>query len=144
MAGDTRDIPHRDHMIAAPEETGQDLAEERFMSTKHQMLTAQVVCFLVKRSLDELAQLSRDELAEIFDVNASYLSVRFKRDTGQTLRAFIEREKLFRTRMLLENYPGVRMHELCSRYGTKKYSRLKEKFVKAFFISPHKMLQALR
>ncbi|SFJ79409.1 two-component system, response regulator YesN [Paenibacillus sp. UNC496MF] len=56
------------------------------------------------------------QLAEAFSLNASYLSVLFKREMGKTISEFVQETRIQRARELLKD-PGIKVYEVADRVG---------------------------
>ncbi|QHW32834.1 response regulator [Paenibacillus rhizovicinus] len=56
------------------------------------------------------------QLAEEFSLNASYLSVLFKREMGKTISEFVQEIRIDRARRLLKD-PGIKVYEVADRVG---------------------------
>lgn len=56
------------------------------------------------------------QLAEQFDLNASYLSVLFKREMGKTISEFVQATRIQRAIRLLQD-PGIKIYEVADRVG---------------------------
>ncbi|NBD25364.1 response regulator [Paenibacillus sp. T1] len=56
------------------------------------------------------------QLAEEFSLNASYLSVLFKREMGKTISEFVQETRIDRARELLKD-PGIKVYEVADRVG---------------------------
>ncbi|WP_219834074.1 response regulator [Paenibacillus sp. R14(2021)] len=56
------------------------------------------------------------QLAEEFSLNASYLSVLFKRELGKTISEFVQETRIQRARELLKN-PNIKVYEVADRVG---------------------------
>ncbi|ANS75580.1 hypothetical protein AWM70_14050 [Paenibacillus yonginensis] len=56
------------------------------------------------------------QLAEQFSLNASYLSVLFKREMGKTLSEFIQETRIQRARKLLQD-PNIKVYEVAEQVG---------------------------
>ncbi|MBM7568518.1 response regulator [Paenibacillus sacheonensis] len=56
------------------------------------------------------------QLAEEFSLNASYLSVLFKREMGKTISEFVQETRINRARLLLKD-PGIKVYEVADQVG---------------------------
>ncbi|WP_274652630.1 response regulator [Paenibacillus humicola] len=56
------------------------------------------------------------QLAEQFNLNASYLSVLFKRETGKTISEFVQATRIERAKALLQD-PGIKVYEVADEVG---------------------------
>jgi len=105
---------------------------------KHQKISENIVKHIMNSTLKELSELTCYHLAGIFNINTSYLSTRFKKDTQNLLFDFIEFEKLLRARRLIETRFDLTIEDISRMFGTEKIEQFRAKFKKYFFITPGK------
>ncbi len=105
---------------------------------KHKKITERVVMYIMSHSLEELSELTRYKIAAYFDINTSYLSKRFKKDTKMSLFKFIEVEKINRARILLEERHDLTVEDISKMFGLEKTEQFRTKFKKFFYITPGK------
>ncbi|MDQ0887839.1 two-component system response regulator YesN [Paenibacillus sp. V4I9] len=72
----------------------------------------------ISRYLEEHLQdnVTVKQLAEQFHLNASYLSVLFKKETGQTLSEFVQEARMAKAKELLGD-PNIKVYEVAERVG---------------------------
>lgn len=74
----------------------------------------QAICEYIYEHLHE--NVTVKQLAEMNHINASYLSVLFKKETGQTISDYIQEVRINRAKELLHN-PTVRVYEVAEKVG---------------------------
>lgn len=84
---------------------------------KRDGLTSRVVEFLLTLSITEFELLNVDYVAREFGVNRSYLSTRFRRDTGFSLKDYIAFLKILRSISLLEGANEITIEDLSRLMG---------------------------
>ena len=89
-------------------------------------------------SLDELTQMTRYAIADQFHINVSYLSKRFKEETGSSVLNFIDQEKMYRAKMLIESMDGVTIEDISKLVGIAKTNQFRGKFKRIFYVTPGK------
>lgn len=82
------------------------------VSQQHHLV--QIICEFICGHLDE--NITVKQLAEMNHINASYLSVLFKKETGQTISDYIQEIRINRAKELLQN-PTVRVYEVAEKVG---------------------------
>lgn len=103
---------------------------------KHSEITRKVIAYIMTRTVKELSLLTRDELADVFNINISYLSHRFKQDADISVFQFIEFEKIVRAKRMLEERPDLTVEEISEKFGIKKTNQFRMKFKKYYHITP--------
>ncbi len=103
---------------------------------KHDKLTEEVIIYILTRDLEELAQLTRYKIAQIYEVNENYLSKRFKKDTQMSLFDYIESAQIHRAAELLKENPDLNIMDIKGRVGIEKKQHFNKKFKKIFGITP--------
>lgn len=111
---------------------------------KHKDITEKIIIYIMSCSLKELSQLTQYQIAETFDINKSYLSVKFKRDTNMTVYNFIEFEKFIRARVLLLINSDMTIEEISRIVGLEKTAHFSAKFKRYYFVTPGKYRQHLK
>jgi two-component system, response regulator YesN len=105
---------------------------------KHQNISEQVVSYILSRDLKKLSQLTCYKIAQQFNINISYLSGKFKKDTNFSLFDFIEQEKIMRAKILLNTRNDLSIVEISKMFGLEKTDQFRNRFKKYFFITPGK------
>jgi AraC-like DNA-binding protein len=105
---------------------------------KHQNISEQVVSYILSSDLEQLSQLTCYQIAERFNINISYLSWRFKKDTNFSLFDFIEQEKIIRAKVLIRTRKDLSIVEISKMFGLEKTDQFRDRFKKYFFITPGK------
>lgn len=82
-----------------------------------------------------LEELTLDRLAEQVNLNASYLSTLFKKETGVTITDYIQRERIAEAKMMLR-YSALRLSDICSRLNFNDQSYFTRVFKKWTGITP--------
>lgn len=75
------------------------------------------------------------QLAERFHLNASYLSVLFKKETGRTISDFVQDARMNRAKSLLQD-PGVKVYEVADRVGFQTTAYFSYLFKKRTGVTP--------
>lgn len=93
---------------------------DQFSAMKQKEQTAQqhhlihkIACFL-KEHLQE--NVTVKQLAEQFHLNSSYLSVLFKKETGQTISDFVSEARIAKAKELLRD-PNIKVYEVAEQVG---------------------------
>lgn len=92
--------------------------------------------YILSHSLEELSELTRYKIAAYFDINISYLSKKFKKDTKMSLFKFIEAEKMNRARILLETRDDLTVEDISKMFGLEKTEQFRAKFKRLYYITP--------
>jgi two-component system response regulator YesN len=103
---------------------------------KHDKLSEEIIVYILTRNLYELSQLTRYKIAQKFDVNESYLSKRFKKDTNVSLFDYIERAQVHRAAELLKEKEELGVSDVREMVGIEKSQHFSKKFKKILGISP--------
>ncbi len=103
---------------------------------KHKNISQLVVEYIITRNMDELSELTRYKIADIFGINKNYLSKRFKGGTKMTLFEFINFEKMKRAENLLITRRDLSVKKISRRIGIEKYKQFREKFKKIYGVKP--------
>lgn len=111
---------------------------------KHYNISEKVILFIMSRTLKELARLTRYEIAEKFNINISYLSGKFKKDTKMSVLNFIDFEKVSRARYMLEDRTDLTVEDISNLIGISKSNQFRIKFKKFYFITPGSYRKALK
>lgn len=99
----------------------------------------QSVCAYVREHMDE--DISRERLADVVHLNADYLGRLFRKENGNSLKAFILKEKMAFARELLEkNSMSVSEAALC--VGFRNFAHFSTAFKKLYGISPSQCKRA--
>jgi AraC-like DNA-binding protein len=109
---------------------------EGFNNMKHEKLTEEVIIYILTRDLDELSQLSRNNIAQQFDVNENYLSKRFKKDTRVTLFDYIESAQVHMAAELLKEREDLGVGDVQEMVGIEKTEHFYKKFKRILGIDP--------
>lgn len=80
-------------------------------------------------------EITVQELAERLEMNESYLSVLFKRETGINLSSYVQKYRAYRAMELLR-HSELRINEIAYRVGYQNPSYFSEQFKKVFQITP--------
>jgi AraC-like DNA-binding protein len=112
--------------------------EKRDMKMKHNKITEKIVVYIMSSSLEKLSQLTCNKIASHFNINLSYLSLKFKKDTKISLFDFIELEKMIRVRILLKSRGDLTVENISRMFGLEKIEQFRARFKKFFFITPGK------
>ncbi len=99
-------------------------------------ISAKVVAYILTRTLEELSQLTRNEIATEFNVNRNYLSKKFKRDTNMSVFGFIEFEKMIRAKILLHDRTELSVMKISKLLGVSKVNQFRKKFKRFYHITP--------
>jgi len=83
------------------------------------------------------------DVANEVHLNSSYLSVLFKKETGETLSSFLSRMRLERARDLLKD-PRVKVYEVAGRVGYQTASYFTHQFKKAYGCTPNEFRDSAR
>jgi len=111
---------------------------------KHEKLTEEVIIFILTQELQELSQLTRYMIAEKFEVNESYLSKRFKKDTGVSLFDYIESAQMYQAAELLKERHDLAIGDVQRMVGVEKNQHFTKKFKKVLGISPSQYRKIFR
>jgi two-component system response regulator YesN len=103
---------------------------------KHEKLTEEVIVYILTLNLQELSQLTRYKIAQIFDVNENYLSKRFKKDTQVSLFDYIESAQVHQAAELLRERADLSVHDVQKLVGIEKNQHFSKKFKKILGINP--------
>ena len=103
---------------------------------KHEKLTEEVIIYILTRDLEDLSQLTRYKIAQKFDVNESYLSKRFKKDTRVALFDYIESAQVHMAAELLKERENLGVADVQKMVGIEKTQHFYKKFKKILGISP--------
>lgn len=103
---------------------------------KHDKLTEEVIIYILTRDLQELSQLTRYKLAQIFDVSENYLSKRFKKDTQVALFDYIESAQVHQAAELLREREDLNVGDVQKMVGIEKSQHFSRKFRKILGINP--------
>lgn len=115
----------------APEDIpdGTDAREERL--TRHRLVRG-IAAYLEGNLQDHVTV---KQLAERFHLNASYLSVLFKKETGRTISDFVQDARMNRAKALLRD-PGVKVYEVAERVGFQTTAYFSYLFKKRTGVTP--------
>lgn len=105
---------------------------------KHQNVVERVMVFIITRNLDELSQLTKYKIAEIFHINKNYLLERFKSEVNMTVFAFINFEKMKRAEKLLTTRFDLPVEVISRKVGIAKCNQFRRKFRKIYGLNPGK------
>jgi two-component system response regulator YesN len=103
---------------------------------KHEKLTEEVIIYILTQELQELSQLTRYKIADKFEVNESYLSKRFKKDTGVSLFDYIESAQMYQAAELLKERHELTIGDVQRMVGVEKSQHFTKKFKKVLGIIP--------
>ncbi len=103
---------------------------------KHDKLTEEIIIYILTRNLQELSELTRYKIAERFDVNESYLSRRFKKDTQVSLFDYIESAQVHQAAELLKERKDLAVADVQKMVGVEKSQHFSKKFKKILGINP--------
>lgn len=87
-------------------------------------------------------EITVQELADQFQMNDSYLSVLFKRETGINLSNYLQRYRIYKAMELLRN-SDLRINEIAYRVGYQNPCYFTEQFKKIFHITPSEIRKSL-
>lgn len=103
---------------------------------KHDKLTEEVIIFILTRDIDELAELTRYKIADKFEVNETYLSKKFKKDTQMSLFDYIESAQVHTAAELLKERKELTISDVMRMVGVEKKQHFNKKFKKILGINP--------
>lgn len=106
------------------------------MNHKFKDIHILVMEYIISIDLDELSKLTRYKVADHFEINASYLSEKFKKETGMTLLEFMEFEKMKRAEKLLVSRPDLTVLDISKMIGIEKCKQFRTKFQRIYGIKP--------
>jgi AraC-like DNA-binding protein len=106
------------------------------LKMKHDRITEKAVIYFMSGSLEKLSQLTCYKIAGQFNINLSYLSLKFKKDTKISLFDFIELEKMIRVRILLKNRFDLTIEDISQMFGLEKIEQFRARFKKFFLLPP--------
>ena len=104
---------------------------------KHKNVSKNIVVYVLGLNIDELSNLTRYKIAEKFQINISYLSERFKKDTNMSVLHFIEFEKMMRAEMLIKTRSDLSIESISRILGFGKPEQFRLKFKKYFVLKPY-------
>ena len=99
--------------------------------TQHRLIR-RIAAFLEEHLQDHVTV---KQLAERFHLNASYLSVLFKKEIGRTISDFVQDARMNRAKTLLRD-PGVKVYEVADRVGFQTTAYFSYLFKKRTGITP--------
>jgi two-component system response regulator YesN len=99
-------------------------------------LSEQIVEFLWNLDLESLSCITRYGVAEEFNINKNYFSIKFKKDTKMTPSEFIDFVKMKRAEELLLQRSDLTISEISRKLGIIKNQHFRNKFKKVFGINP--------
>lgn len=107
-------------------------------------LVEEVALYIMTASHERLQQMTRYSIAESFCINECSLSTLFRKVTNTKLSEYMEREKMFRARVLLlrEQFPTI--EELSTGMGIAKVNHFRKKFRRTFIVPPGKYKKHVR
>lgn len=90
---------------------------EQFINKERKKLQHNLIRKIVSHIEENLqANITVKQLAEEFHVNVSYLSVLFKKETGQTPSEFIQEKRINKAKILLQD-PNIKVYEVAEQVG---------------------------
>ncbi|MFH1912958.1 MAG: helix-turn-helix domain-containing protein [Pseudomonadota bacterium] len=105
-------------------------------------LSETIALYIMSCPTEELTQLTRYSIAEIFQVNKSYLSRRFKEDLNLSLSSYIDQEKAVRSRILMAAMERTTVEEIAQRLGIAKPQQFRAKFRQIFHTTPGRFIRS--
>ncbi|HLP44915.1 MAG TPA: helix-turn-helix transcriptional regulator [Candidatus Kapabacteria bacterium] len=105
---------------------------------KYKHLDEQVAKLVFSSGLKCIGDLTVDLIASKLSINVSYLSRKFKKDTGILLSEFINEEKLRLACHLLMTRNELRIVDVSEMIGICKCEQFRKKFKKRYRLSPGK------
>lgn len=106
--------------------------EDKEQAQQRHHLIHQVASFLEDRLREPVTV---KQLAERFQLNPSYLSVLFKRETGKTISEFVQEARIGKAKRLLQD-PNVKVYEVAEQVGFQTTAYFSFLFKKATGVTP--------
>lgn len=110
--------------------------EYKTILMKHKNVSENIVTYVLELNSKELSNLTRYQIAKKFNINISYLSERFKKDTNMSVLHFIEFEKMMRAERLIKTRSDLSIESISHILGFAKTEQFREKFKKYFVLKP--------
>ena len=95
-----------------------------------------VIGFIINCDLDKLRKLTVQSLAEEFEYNRSYFSIKFKKETQMLVSEYIKSELLRRANIYINQEDSIPIYEISRRVGFNKYAYFRKLFKKKYGITP--------
>lgn len=103
---------------------------------KKDNISDMVVKYILLRSDEELANLTVKNIAQVFNMNPSYISRQFLKDKEFSLGFYLVRMKVFRAAALLQVDKDITVMELAKKFGFCTTGYFIHVFKKFFGTSP--------
>ncbi len=107
-------------------------------------LVEEIALYIMTASHERLQQMTRYSIAECFNINECRLSTVFREVTNTKLSEYMEREKMFRARVMLLNEQFPTIEELSTGMGIAKVNHFRKKFRRTFSVPPGKYKKHVR
>lgn len=114
--------------------TDPDAAE----TAKHKYLFESVAIYIITRNLDQLSRLTRNDLAQTFQMNQNHLGAIFKKGAQKTVFNFIQFEKMKRAEVLLTTRHDLKVKQIAQMVGIPNCKRFRKKFSRIYGLNPCK------
>ncbi|MCK4762156.1 MAG: helix-turn-helix transcriptional regulator [Candidatus Aminicenantes bacterium] len=102
---------------------------------KHNNISESIIKYVLTLNDQELSELTRYKLAEIFGINKNYLSKKFKKDTCRTVCDFLDFEKMKRAERLLKT-SSLTVKTISKQVGISKHTYFVKKFQEIYGLKP--------
>jgi AraC-like DNA-binding protein len=110
----------------------------RHSNDKEKKISREVVEYILTRDTEELAYLTAQKIAEIFQMAPSSIFHAFETDQHITLDGFINREKIHRAIYMLDHDNDISIDQLASKMGFHEPLRFSSEFKNYVLIEPQR------
>jgi AraC-like DNA-binding protein len=107
-------------------------------NTKNNLLADRAVEFILTRNIEQLGNLTEEEIAETLKVKPSYLLKTFRTQQNIALKRFITREKIHRAIFILDKNQAISVDELSHKLGFHKTAEFSLEFQSYLAIDPYR------
>ena len=105
---------------------------------KKERLSDRVVRFILCLNMEELGKLTKEKIAQVFEVEIAYLLEQFKKQKSITLQRYIIREKIHRAFFKLETNQSDSIESISNRLGFRRIDEFELEFKNYLYIPPKK------